>query len=179
MLSFKSFFGESPVAWNTSIFLRNHIRGNDSVQNQGWPQTCRSLLKKLRDWGSKKRRTYTIPVHRVIFKMNHILVWNKEIPSNELISCWGCLSENWSPQCGDTGSGFASTTYSESHWYIRIYYRCDDRSHLCHENPYEFSRFSAFSPYIYYIQYNFSTLYCMKNYLLWIDISMFGICLRF
>lgn len=93
----------------TSIFLRNHIRGNDSVQKQGWPSTCRILLKKLRDWRSKKRRIYTTPAHRVIFKINQILVWNQEIPSNELISCWGCFSKNWAPQCGDTGSGFACT----------------------------------------------------------------------
>lgn len=31
----------------------------------------------------------------------------------------------------------------------------------------------------HYIQYNFSTLYYMKDYLLWIDNSMFGICSRF
>lgn len=171
--SSNSCFGGSPMAWNT-IFLRKDIRGKDSVQNQGWSNTCRILLKTERQ-NKSKRRIYTIPVHRVIFKMNQIVVWNQEIPT----SCWGCLSENCSLQCGDTGSGFASTTYSESQWYIRIYYRCDDRQDLCHKNPYEFSRFDPFSPHIYYIQYNFSTLDCMKDYLLWINISMLGIFLRF
>lgn len=82
------------MAWNTSIFLRNDIRRNDAVQNQGGPNTCKVLLK---NWETEeaKRRIYTFPVHRVkIFKINQILVWNQEIPSNELISSWGCLSEN-------------------------------------------------------------------------------------